>query len=172
MSPAACVALVGQVPHHPGQREKQSGHHGQTTDLPTTQRPGRGQRAEREPGHHQEYDGHPGAMRSHASSLLRRAGPGNAGPGHAQPMTSMARGPAAAAGGGEGTDPGPGRVHRRGGRTGRRRSHPPAPLAKLQGYAASRGWSVPWYSSYGSDFNYDFQLTLDKNRSQLDYTST
>ena len=47
-----------------------------------------------------------------------------------------------------------------------------APLAELQGYAASRGWSVPWYSSYGSDFNYDFQVTLDKNRSQLDYTST
>ncbi len=24
-----------------------------------------------------------------------------------------------------------------------------APLAKLQAYAASRGWTVPWYSSYG-----------------------
>jgi predicted dithiol-disulfide oxidoreductase (DUF899 family) len=44
-----------------------------------------------------------------------------------------------------------------------------APLGKLQGYAASRGWTVPWYSSYGSDFNYDFQVTLDKNRPQLDY---
>jgi predicted dithiol-disulfide oxidoreductase (DUF899 family) len=44
-----------------------------------------------------------------------------------------------------------------------------APLAKLQAYAASRGWTVPWYSSYGSDFNYDFQVTLDKNRSQVDY---
>jgi predicted dithiol-disulfide oxidoreductase (DUF899 family) len=44
-----------------------------------------------------------------------------------------------------------------------------APLGKLQGYAASRGWDLPWYSSYGSDFNYDFQVTLDKNRPQLDY---
>ena len=44
-----------------------------------------------------------------------------------------------------------------------------APLAKLQAYADSRGWDVPWYSSLGSDFNYDFQVTLDKNRPQLDY---
>ena len=44
-----------------------------------------------------------------------------------------------------------------------------APLDKLQAYAASRGWAVPWYSSHGSDFNYDFQVTLDKNRSQVDY---
>jgi predicted dithiol-disulfide oxidoreductase (DUF899 family) len=27
-----------------------------------------------------------------------------------------------------------------------------APLAKLEAYRASRGWTVPWYSSYGSDF--------------------
>src|SRR6201996_1696648 len=39
-----------------------------------------------------------------------------------------------------------------------------APLAKLQAYADSRGWDVPWYSSLGSDFNYDFQVTLDKDR--------
>ncbi len=44
-----------------------------------------------------------------------------------------------------------------------------APLAKLQAYAKSRGWTVPWYSSLDSDFNYDFQVTLDKNRPQLDY---
>jgi predicted dithiol-disulfide oxidoreductase (DUF899 family) len=44
-----------------------------------------------------------------------------------------------------------------------------APLAKLQAYAKSRGWTVPWYSSLGSDFNYDFQVTLDRNRPQLDY---
>ena len=43
------------------------------------------------------------------------------------------------------------------------------PLDKLRAYAASRGWTVPWYSSLGSDFNYDFQVTLDKNRPQLDY---
>ena len=38
-----------------------------------------------------------------------------------------------------------------------------APLAKLQKYQASRGWTVPWYSSHGSDFNYDFQATLDRS---------
>ncbi|HEY6791175.1 MAG TPA: DUF899 family protein, partial [Trebonia sp.] len=32
-----------------------------------------------------------------------------------------------------------------------------------------RGWAVPWYSSHGSDFNYDFQVTLDKSVPQLDY---
>ena len=44
-----------------------------------------------------------------------------------------------------------------------------APLAKLQKYQASRGWTIPWYSSHGSDFNYDFQVTLDKSTAQLDY---
>jgi predicted dithiol-disulfide oxidoreductase (DUF899 family) len=36
-----------------------------------------------------------------------------------------------------------------------------APLDKLRKYQATRGWTVPWYSSYGSDFNDDFQATLD-----------
>jgi len=36
-----------------------------------------------------------------------------------------------------------------------------APLAKIEGYRTQRGWTVPWYSSYGSDFNYDSQVTLD-----------
>jgi predicted dithiol-disulfide oxidoreductase (DUF899 family) len=31
-----------------------------------------------------------------------------------------------------------------------------APLAKLQAYAARMGWSFPWASSGGSDFNADF----------------
>lgn len=44
-----------------------------------------------------------------------------------------------------------------------------APLAKLQKWQASRGWTVPWYSSYDSDFNYDFRATLDKDRPQLEY---
>src|SRR4051794_28001968 len=38
-----------------------------------------------------------------------------------------------------------------------------APLAKLRRYAATRGWTVPWYSSFGSDFNYDFDVTLDRS---------
>ncbi len=44
-----------------------------------------------------------------------------------------------------------------------------APLAKLEAYRGSRGWTVPWYSSYGSDFNYDFQVTLDASIPQLSY---
>ena len=44
-----------------------------------------------------------------------------------------------------------------------------APLAKLQKYQASKGWTVPWYSSHGSDFNYDFQATLDTSIGQLEY---
>ncbi|HXZ65656.1 MAG TPA: DUF899 domain-containing protein [Streptosporangiaceae bacterium] len=36
-----------------------------------------------------------------------------------------------------------------------------APLAKIAAYRASRRWQFDWYSSYGSDFNYDFQVTID-----------
>jgi len=32
-----------------------------------------------------------------------------------------------------------------------------APLAKLQAYKRRMGWTFPWASSFGSDFNYDFQ---------------
>ena len=31
-----------------------------------------------------------------------------------------------------------------------------APLVKLQAYRQRMGWSFPWASSYGSDFNFDF----------------
>lgn len=36
-----------------------------------------------------------------------------------------------------------------------------APYAKLAAYRERMGWTFPWYSSYGSDFNYDFHATLD-----------
>ena len=36
-----------------------------------------------------------------------------------------------------------------------------APIAKLEAYKAARGWTIPWYSSYESDFNADFGVTLD-----------
>ena len=36
-----------------------------------------------------------------------------------------------------------------------------APIEKLERWKAKKGWFVPWYSSYGSDFNYDFDVTLD-----------
>jgi predicted dithiol-disulfide oxidoreductase (DUF899 family) len=37
-----------------------------------------------------------------------------------------------------------------------------APLDKLQAYKTRKGWNRPWYSSFGTDFNYDFQVTTDK----------
>jgi predicted dithiol-disulfide oxidoreductase (DUF899 family) len=33
-----------------------------------------------------------------------------------------------------------------------------APLAKLQAYKRRMGWTFPWASSYGSDFNFDFSV--------------
>jgi predicted dithiol-disulfide oxidoreductase (DUF899 family) len=44
-----------------------------------------------------------------------------------------------------------------------------APLAKLERYKAKRGWDVPWYSSHGTDFNYDFGVTLDESRGAAEY---
>jgi predicted dithiol-disulfide oxidoreductase (DUF899 family) len=37
-----------------------------------------------------------------------------------------------------------------------------APLAKLQAYKRRMGWSFPWASSFGSDFNYDFGVAHTK----------
>jgi predicted dithiol-disulfide oxidoreductase (DUF899 family) len=34
-----------------------------------------------------------------------------------------------------------------------------APLAKLQGYKQRMGWTFPWASSLGNDFNYDFNAS-------------
>ncbi len=33
-----------------------------------------------------------------------------------------------------------------------------APLAKLQAYKRRMGWTFPWASSFGSDFNFDFSV--------------
>lgn len=44
-----------------------------------------------------------------------------------------------------------------------------APLPKLEAYRLVRGWSVPWYSSFGSDFNYDFYVTLDEKVAPIEY---
>jgi predicted dithiol-disulfide oxidoreductase (DUF899 family) len=37
-----------------------------------------------------------------------------------------------------------------------------APLAKIGTYRQRMGWTVPWYSSAGSDFNVDFGVTLEE----------
>ena len=44
-----------------------------------------------------------------------------------------------------------------------------APLEKIEAYKASKGWTFPWYSSYGSDFNYDFHATLDESVAPVEY---
>ena len=44
-----------------------------------------------------------------------------------------------------------------------------APLAKLEDYKARRGWRFPWYSSFGSDFNYDFHVTIDERVAPVEY---
>jgi predicted dithiol-disulfide oxidoreductase (DUF899 family) len=44
-----------------------------------------------------------------------------------------------------------------------------APLAKLEAYKAQKGWSVPWFSSFGSDFNYDFHVSFDEKIAPIEY---
>jgi len=44
-----------------------------------------------------------------------------------------------------------------------------APLAKLEAYKKQRGWNRPWFSSFGSDFNYDFHVTLDEKVRPIEY---
>jgi predicted dithiol-disulfide oxidoreductase (DUF899 family) len=44
-----------------------------------------------------------------------------------------------------------------------------APLARIEDYKRRKGWTFPWYSSYGSDFNYDFHVTLDDQVAPAEY---
>ena len=44
-----------------------------------------------------------------------------------------------------------------------------APLERIERYKASKGWTFPWYSSHGSDFNYDFHVTMDESVAPLEY---
>ncbi|MDQ6697976.1 MAG: DUF899 domain-containing protein [Actinomycetota bacterium] len=44
-----------------------------------------------------------------------------------------------------------------------------APLPKLERWKAVKGWDLPWYSSYGSDFNYDFGVTIDDSVAPAQY---
>jgi predicted dithiol-disulfide oxidoreductase (DUF899 family) len=37
-----------------------------------------------------------------------------------------------------------------------------APQAEIEKFRARMGWTIPWYSSAGSDFNYDFHVTNDE----------
>jgi predicted dithiol-disulfide oxidoreductase (DUF899 family) len=44
-----------------------------------------------------------------------------------------------------------------------------APYDKIAAMAKERGWFFPWYSTYGSDFNYDYQVSLDAEVGQVQY---
>jgi predicted dithiol-disulfide oxidoreductase (DUF899 family) len=44
-----------------------------------------------------------------------------------------------------------------------------APLDRIEDYKARKGWTFPWYSAYGSDFNYDFHVTLDDSVVPFEY---
>jgi predicted dithiol-disulfide oxidoreductase (DUF899 family) len=39
-----------------------------------------------------------------------------------------------------------------------------APLAKINAYKKRMGWSFPWASSYGSDFNFDYHASFSSDR--------
>ena len=40
-----------------------------------------------------------------------------------------------------------------------------APLADFTPFKARMGWKIPWYSSYGSDFNYDYEVSTENGES-------
>jgi len=44
-----------------------------------------------------------------------------------------------------------------------------APLETLNAYKKKMGWDRPWYSSFGSDFNYDFHVTHDETKAPIEY---
>jgi predicted dithiol-disulfide oxidoreductase (DUF899 family) len=39
-----------------------------------------------------------------------------------------------------------------------------APLAKLQAYKRRLGWTFPWASSFGGEFNYDFNVSITEEQ--------
>jgi predicted dithiol-disulfide oxidoreductase (DUF899 family) len=44
-----------------------------------------------------------------------------------------------------------------------------APLAKIEPFKTRMGWSIPWFSSFGSEFNYDFHVTQDEAVRPVEY---
>jgi len=39
-----------------------------------------------------------------------------------------------------------------------------APIASIEAYRKRMGWTIPWFSSFGSDFNYDFGVGPESPR--------
>ncbi|KAJ3497798.1 hypothetical protein NLG97_g1620 [Lecanicillium saksenae] len=44
-----------------------------------------------------------------------------------------------------------------------------APIDKITRWKAKNFWSFPWVSSFGSDFNYDYHVTLDEKVAPIEY---
>lgn len=44
-----------------------------------------------------------------------------------------------------------------------------ASIDTIQAFKERMGWKIPWYSSYGSDFNYDFHVTQDESIAPVEY---
>jgi predicted dithiol-disulfide oxidoreductase (DUF899 family) len=44
-----------------------------------------------------------------------------------------------------------------------------APFEKIAAFKARMGWEFPWYSSAGTDFNYDFHVTFDEAVVPIEY---
>jgi predicted dithiol-disulfide oxidoreductase (DUF899 family) len=42
-----------------------------------------------------------------------------------------------------------------------------APLAKLRAYKQRMGWTFPWASSHGGDFNFDFNVSVTEEQQRL-----
>ncbi|MEH1101760.1 DUF899 domain-containing protein [Micromonospora sp. CPCC 205561] len=44
-----------------------------------------------------------------------------------------------------------------------------APFPTISAFRSRMGWTFPWYSSHGSDFNYDFHVTMDPTVAPVEY---
>lgn len=44
-----------------------------------------------------------------------------------------------------------------------------APIQKIEPFKRRMGWTMPWVSSFDSDFNYDFHVTMDESVRPLEY---
>jgi predicted dithiol-disulfide oxidoreductase (DUF899 family) len=44
-----------------------------------------------------------------------------------------------------------------------------APIDKIESFRQRMGWPFPWYSSLGSDFNYDFNVTHDEDVAPIEW---
>jgi predicted dithiol-disulfide oxidoreductase (DUF899 family) len=43
------------------------------------------------------------------------------------------------------------------------------PWDEMTAFKDRMGWTFPWYSSHGTDFNYDFHVTFDESRVPFEY---